>query len=170
MLFSSSSSCFFFVLLFSLSIMFIIFHHHILLYLYKMPGISDMYRVKPSKTSKCNIFVTLLLSASLSLFPYCMLFIECIWNVMFMVVRACLLPSYRILHSNNQICEMLNLCTYYCRLPVAGNEHKIFHQLNVYVPLPAHRFFESSSPYETTWNGKFTKTIHRKQWILCCRN
>lgn len=35
---------------------------------------------------------------------------------MLILMRARLLPSCRILHSNNQICEIVNLCIYYCRL------------------------------------------------------
>lgn len=39
---------------------------------------------------------------------------------LFLLVRARLLPSYRILYSNNQICEMVNLCIYCCSVAGSG--------------------------------------------------
>lgn len=162
-------------------------HQHLIVY-------NDFILNKVSKESSC---LWLLVFSSVSfffiffiLFIYCVcafFYIRCWWSdmhsvlsqakhlnaisflskSMFMLMRARLLPSCRILHSNNQICEIVNLCIYYCRLQTVHcrrhTQCKTYHAPRIWL-LDLLMKLQIENPL------KATETIHWKQWILCCKN
>lgn len=147
-----------------LLLLFLLFHIVHLLFIYIRCKFSDLYHVCVCVfTQAKHLSAISFLSKSMSWAP-------CV----FMLMRARLLPSYRILHSNNQICEIANLCIFIvgCEQHIAAAAIAIQQQQqqNTMHCSLCVWFLDLLTKLQIGNSLKATKTIHWKQWILCCKN